>query len=73
MSMTNDVYMKIWPKEVNVVNTQKLILKVNILKKNLNEKYYQHLTPFRKCTGHTSNKVNFRSPDIIPMRIRGSL
>ena len=26
-------------------------------------------TPFRKCTGHTSNKVDSRSPDIVPTRI----
>ena len=65
--------MKIWPKEVNVVNTQKLILKSKYTKKNLNEKYNQHSTPFRKCIGHTSNKGDSRSPDIVPMRIEGSL
>ena len=66
--------MKIWAKEVNVVNTQKLILKSKYTKKkNLNEKYYQHSTHFRKCTGHTSNKVDSRSPDIVPTNIGGSL
>ena len=65
--------MKIWPKEVNVVNTQKLILKIKYTQKKINEKYYQHSTPLRKCTGHTSNKVASRSPDIIPTSIRASL
>ena len=59
-------------KEVNVVNNQKWILKSKYTQKNLNEKYYQHSTPFRKCTGHTSNKVDSRSLDIIPTRIGGS-
>ena len=60
-------------KEVNVVNTQNLILKSKHTQKKRNEKYYQHSNPFRKCMGHTSNKVNSRGPDIIPTRIGGSL
>ena len=31
------IYMKIWPKEVNVVNTQKLIIKSKYTQKKLNE------------------------------------
>ena len=71
--MTKDVYMyENMAKGRECGKYSKIDFKSKHAQKNLNEKYYQHSTPFHRCTGHTSSKLDSRSSDIVPTRIEGS-